>query len=97
MAGGRPAARAASSASAPSRRLVPGWPVLALAITGLPAAMAATKSPPATELNANGKLLGPNTITGPPNGPYFERMLLFVSIVAWHHERSRAAVAPWRN
>ena len=67
--GGSPAARAASAASVASSRLVPGWPVLALPMTGLPAAIAATKSPPATELNAYGKLLGPNTTTGPPSGP----------------------------
>jgi len=47
-------------------------------------------------LNANGKLLGPKTTTGPPSGPYFERMLTLASMVAWHHDRSRAAAAPWR-
>ena len=45
--------------------VVPGCEVFALAITGLPAAMAAAKSPPAMLLKANGKLLGPNTHTGP--------------------------------
>jgi hypothetical protein len=48
-------------------------------------------------LNAKGKLLGPNTTTAPPSGPYFERMLTVVSMVARHHERSLAAAAPWRS
>ncbi len=96
MPGGRPQARAASCAHSASIRLVPGWPVFALPITGLPAAIAATKSPPATELNANGKLFGPKTTTGPPRAACIERMLALLSIVARHHERSRAAAAPWR-
>ena len=62
-------------------------------MTGLPAAMAATKSPPATLLKANGKLLGPNTTTGPPSGAYIDLMFDFVSIVAWHHDRSRTTAA----
>jgi hypothetical protein len=48
--------------------VVPGWLVFALAMTGLCAAMAAAKSPPAAELKANGKLFGPITTTGPPSG-----------------------------
>ena len=44
---------------------MPGCDVFALAITGLPAAIAAAKSPPLALLNASGKLFGPNTTTGP--------------------------------
>ena len=40
------------------------WPECALKTTGHPAAKAATVSPPAVE-NASGKLLAPNTATGP--------------------------------
>ena len=91
-----PDSRAASAASSANTRLVPGCPVLALAITGLPAAMAATKSPPAIELNAKGKLFGPKTTTPPPSGPYFDLMFAAVSIVARHHVPSLAAAAAWR-
>ena len=47
----------------------------------VPAATAAAKSPPAAPLKANGKLLGPNTQTG-PMGPSIERMPAAVSMVA---------------
>ena len=97
MAGGRPLAEAASNAASAKIFVVPGCPLLALAITGLPAAMAAAKSPPAAELKANGKLLGPNTTTGPPRGPYSERISLPVSMVALVHERSRVAAAACRS
>ena len=40
------------------------WPECALNTTEQPAAKAATVSPPAVE-NASGKLLAPNTATGP--------------------------------
>ena len=63
-----------------SSRVVPGCEVLALAITGQPAAMAAAKSPPAMLLNANGKLFGPNTSTG-PSAAWQERIFSCVSIV----------------
>ena len=48
----------------PTSSAVPGWALWALTITGQPAANAEAVSPPATE-NANGKLLAPNTATGP--------------------------------
>ena len=41
-----------------------GWELCALITTGFPAASAEAVSPPTTE-NANGKLLAPNTATGP--------------------------------
>src|SRR5262245_47517182 len=44
----------------------PGWLGCAFTTTGQPAASALAVSPPATE-NASGKLLAPNTATG-PNG-----------------------------
>ena len=71
---------------------MPGCEVLALAITGLPAAIAAAKSPPLALLKASGKLFGPKTTTG-PMGPSIERMLFFASIVGSAHEPSRAAAA----
>lgn len=43
---------------------VPGWPLCALTTTGFPVARAEAVSPPATE-KARGKLLEPNTTTGP--------------------------------
>ncbi len=61
---GSPASRTAASIAAPASALVPGcagWPRTS---TGQPAASAAAVSPPATE-NASGKLLAPNTATGP--------------------------------
>ena len=48
----------------PASSAVPGWALWALTITGQPAASAEATSPPAAE-NASGKLLGPNTATGP--------------------------------
>ena len=45
-----------------------GWSGWALAMTGLPAAMAAAKSPPLMPLKAKGKLLGPKMTTGPDRG-----------------------------
>ena len=75
---------------------MPGCELLAFAITGLPAASAAAKSPPATLLKANGKLFGPKTQTG-PMGASTERMLSLVSIVGSAHEPSRAAAAAWRS
>jgi len=55
-----------------------------LAMTGLPAAMAAAKSPPLTPLKAKGKLLGPKMTTG-PMGAKQERIFF---------SRSRVAVSP---
>ena len=75
---------------------MPGCEVLALAITGLPAAIAAAKSPPATLLKANGKLFGPKTQTGPIEARQL-RIFDFVSIVGSAQEPSRAAAAAWRN
>ena len=57
--------RAALFARTANRMVVAGCDELALAMTGLPAAIAAAKSPPAMLLKANGKLLGPKTHTGP--------------------------------
>ena len=48
----------------PTKGLVPGCALCALTITGQPAARADAVSPPATE-KARGKLLAPNTATGP--------------------------------
>ena len=48
----------------PTSSEVPGWAPWALTITGQPAASADAVSPPPTE-NASGKLLAPNTTTGP--------------------------------
>jgi hypothetical protein len=48
----------------PTSSLVPGWALCALTTTGQPAASAEAVSPPATE-KASGKLLAPNTATGP--------------------------------
>src|SRR5687768_12219892 len=77
-------------------RVVLGWELLALAMTGLPAAIAAAKSPPEMLLKANGKLFGPKTHTA-PSGAKYERMLFFVSMVAAHHDPSRAAAAACRS
>ena len=57
--GARGATRQAATAS-----LVPGWDGWPLATTGQPAASADAVSPPATP-KASGKLLAPNTATGP--------------------------------
>ena len=97
MADGRPRACRIFRAMSAISRVVPGCPVLALAITGLPAAIAAAKSPPEAELKANGKLLGPNTTTGASNGPRIDRIFDPVSIVARRHEPSRAAAAACLN
>ena len=48
----------------PTSSLVPGWALCALNTTGQPAARADAVSPPAVE-KASGKLLAPNTATGP--------------------------------
>ena len=48
----------------PTSSLVPGWALCALKTTGQPAARAEAVSPPAVE-KASGKLLAPNTATGP--------------------------------
>ena len=48
----------------PTSSDVPGWAECAFTTTGQPAASADAVSPPATE-NASGKLLAPNTATGP--------------------------------
>ena len=61
---GRPAALTASVMARPTSSEVPGWASCALTTTGQPAARADAVSPPATE-NASGKLLAPNTATGP--------------------------------
>jgi hypothetical protein len=66
-------------------------------MTGLPAATAAAKSPPAMPLNAYGKLFGPNTTTGPPSGAWIERNPAAVSMVARRQLPSRAAFAAWRS
>jgi len=56
----------------PTISLVPGCAECAFTITGFPAASADAVSPPATE-NASGKLLDPNTATG-PSGRSTERI-----------------------
>ncbi len=70
--------------------------VLALAITGQPAAIDAAKSPPAILLNANGKLFGPNTHTG-PIAVWHERIFNWVSMVGIRQLPVRAARAAERN
>ena len=72
--------------------MVAGWDGCPLAMTGLPAASAAAKSPPAIPLNANGKLFGPMTSTG-PIAACTARMPAFVSIVGSAQEPSRQAAA----
>ena len=54
----------AAGSARPTSSDVPGWAGCALTTTGQPAARAEAVSPPATE-NASGKLLAPNTATGP--------------------------------
>ena len=64
MPSGSPASATAASTSRATSSPVPGcdgWP---LTTTGQPAASAEAVSPPAVE-NASGKLLAPNTATGP--------------------------------
>ena len=61
---GSPHASTAAATADPANSAVPGWALWALTITGQPAASAEAVSPPVTE-NASGKLLGPNTATGP--------------------------------
>ena len=61
---GSPHSRTLSRTACPTSSPVPGWAAWHLTMTGFPAANADAVSPPATE-NANGKLLAPNTTTGP--------------------------------
>src|SRR5690349_7983044 len=61
---GSPVSATASVMARPINSEVPGWASWALTTTGHPAASAEAVSPPATE-NASGKLLAPNTATGP--------------------------------
>lgn len=61
---GMPVWRAARRMTSATHSAVAIWPVWALNTTGQPAASAAAVSPPAVE-NASGKLLAPNTATGP--------------------------------
>jgi hypothetical protein len=61
---GRPQAATARTTAWPTSSAVPGCARCALTITGQPAARAEAVSPPATE-KARGKLLEPNTTTGP--------------------------------
>ena len=61
---GSPQAPTARQTAVATSSAVPGWPLCALTITGLPVASADAVSPPATE-NARGKLLEPKTTTGP--------------------------------
>ena len=61
---GRPHAFTADWTARPISSEVPGWAECAFTTTGQPAASAEAVSPPATE-KASGKLLAPNTATGP--------------------------------
>ncbi|MNL32951.1 hypothetical protein D3C87_1548350 [compost metagenome] len=61
---GMPVRCAAFCTARPTSSDVPRCALCALTITGAPAASADAVSPPATE-NARGKLLAPNTATGP--------------------------------
>ncbi|MNT23718.1 hypothetical protein D3C72_1591490 [compost metagenome] len=61
---GRSQSRTACCMARPTSSEVPGCAEWALTITGQPAARAEALSPPATE-KARGKLLAPNTATGP--------------------------------
>ena len=61
---GIPVSRNAAVIAPPTISDVPGWAAWALTATGFPVASAETVSPPATEY-ARGKLLDPNTTTGP--------------------------------
>src|SRR3954468_3199511 len=89
---GSPASAIAANASSAIILVVAGcsgWP---LAITGFPAATAAAKSPPDTAENANGKLFGPNTTTGPIAAKH-DRLFALTSIVGSAHEPSSEAAA----
>jgi hypothetical protein len=81
----------------PSFSLVPGCSGCTLAITGLRAAIAEAKSLPAIALNANGKLFGPNTVTGLPSGPNAARSPVAVSTTGCAQLHSRTARAAWRS
>src|SRR5690606_42100538 len=61
---GIPVFCAAFTMALDTRELVPGWEECAFTTTGQPEARAEAVSPPAVE-NAKGKLLAPNTATGP--------------------------------
>ena len=81
---GKPHAATAAWIALPASSEVPGWAGCALASTGQPAASAEAVSPPATE-NASGKLLAPNTATGPS------------AIWRWRKsDRGRGRRAGWR-
>ena len=60
----RPHAATAACMARPTSSDVPGWAECPFTTTGQPAASAEAVSPPATE-KASGKLLAPNTTTGP--------------------------------
>src|SRR5258705_13922606 len=94
VAAGRPVDSTALKACSASRRVVLGWSGWAFAMTGLPAAIAAAKSPPLTPLKAKGKLLGPKMTTG-PMGAKQERIYFSRSRVAWRQDSSRNAAAAW--
>ena len=91
-----PVSCAAACANSAINFVVPGCEVFALAMTGLPAAMAAAKSPPEALLKAKGKLFGPKTMTG-PIGSSMLRMFCLESIVGMAHEPSFAATAACRS
>ena len=80
----RPAGRVASAAawaSSAKSRVVPGCDVLALAMTGLPAAMAAAKSPPRGAVEGERKVVRPEDDDRADRRRSSERMLCLVSIV----------------
>ena len=64
MPSGAPALPAAVARISNTNCDVAGWDPCALTMTGQPAASAEAVSPPGTE-KASGKLLAPNTATGP--------------------------------
>ena len=64
MPGGSPASAIAARSSRATTSPVPGCDGCPFTTTGQPAASADAVSPPAVE-NASGKLLAPNTATGP--------------------------------
>src|SRR5262249_42715364 len=97
---GIPVASAAAWIARPTSSDVPGCAGCAFTTTGLPAASADAVSPPPTEY-ASGKLLAPNTTTG-PNGTSIRRRSGFGkglrsgiarSIVASTHDPSRTTSA----
>ena len=96
MAAGSPASAAARAACSARSRVVSGWRGWALAITGLPAAIAAAKSPPEALPKARGKLFGPKTATG-PMAPYCVRIPAAVSMTGRVQSALRAAAAAWRS